>query len=559
MDVLNKSLASLGDLFRSMTPGARLTAGLLLAVVVVSMGYLFQQRASGPDAYLFGGRALSEGELTTVEAAIALAGLNGAVRDGNRIRVPAGQQAAYLAAVADGGALPPDFNRILEEALGKGSAWETREQTRERLKIARQQTLSEIVRSMNWVENAVVLYDERDSRGLRELTSVKQASASVSVQPIGGEVLTAQRIRNIQKLVAHAVNMKQEDVAITNLGDGGIYGSDSEITPDIFEDGSLMHTKVAFEAQKRDSIMKALRDIPGVRVEVSADFDTTYEDTTHTVKPDPKAVVASESTTRESATQGPPPYGGPPGVTSNGPGANRQALNQPAAPVVESKTIKDTSDTINRVGMEENRTFRKGYTPREVWATVVIPSTYVEGLWKLKNPTATTPPKSEDLAPIKGDITTNVEDIVEPLVKLQINRGQNQIKYVRVKVIDSLPAPAIAPPSFATTATSWVSRYWSTLGMLGIAMFSLLVLRSVVNSKPSDIGGTPAAGAPTLMLHADESAATTNATTSDEPSNERPRLRLKKGHSPKDELVDIVREDPDAAADILRSWIGKAG
>ena len=86
------------------------------------------------------------------------------MREGNRIRVPAGQQAAYLAAVADAGALPPNFNTILENALDKGGPWESAAATRERLKIARQQTLSEIVRAMNWVEDAVVLYDEQESR-----------------------------------------------------------------------------------------------------------------------------------------------------------------------------------------------------------------------------------------------------------------------------------------------------------------------------------------------------------------------------------------------------------
>jgi flagellar biosynthesis/type III secretory pathway M-ring protein FliF/YscJ len=39
----------------------------------------------------------------------------------------------------------------------------------------------------------------------------------------------------------------------------------------------------------------------------------------------------------------------------------------------------------------------------------------------------------------------------------------------------------------------------------------------------------------------------------------RPRLRLKKGVSMKDDLTEIVREDPDAAAAIIRSWIGNAG
>ena len=86
MDFLNKSMAQVSELFRSMTPGARITAGLLLAVVVVSMGYLFRQGTSGPDAFLFGGEPLSEGQLMRVEAAIAQAGLSGCVREGNRIR-----------------------------------------------------------------------------------------------------------------------------------------------------------------------------------------------------------------------------------------------------------------------------------------------------------------------------------------------------------------------------------------------------------------------------------------------------------------------------------------
>ena len=40
---------------------------------------------------------------------------------------------------------------------------------------------------------------------------------------------------------------------------------------------------------------------------------------------------------------------------------------------------------------------------------------------------------------------------------------------------------------------------------------------------------------------------------------ERTRLRIKKGVSLKDDLAEMVREDPEAAAAILKSWIGKAG
>src|SRR3954452_11271685 len=327
MDFLNKAIAQLSDLFRSMPPGARITAGLLLAVVVISVGYLFQHSANGPDTYLFGGEPISSGQLDRVEAAIAKAGLSDFQREGFRIRVPSGHQSKYLAAVVDADALPPNFNTILEKALDKGGPWESREATRERLKIARQQTLSEIVRAMSWVENAIVLYDEHESRGLREVTPTKQVSASVSVKPIAGEMLTALRAKNIQKLVAHAVNMKATDVGVTNLGEGGPASTEGEFGPDSIDD-EYLKTKVTFESQKRESIMGALRDIPGVRVEVNADLSDTVEETTHTAKPDPKTAERTTTSTIEDGTSSPPDVGGQPGQTSQGP--NRQVATQSA-------------------------------------------------------------------------------------------------------------------------------------------------------------------------------------------------------------------------------------
>ena len=191
MDFLNKSLAQLSELFRSMTPGARVTAGLLLAVVVVSVGYLFQQSATGPDAYLFGGEPLSGGQLDRVEAAIAQGwpfGLPARRHSHSRASRSTGQ---YLAAVADARRAAAELQYDSGKRARQRRSLGIEREARERLKIARQQTLSEIVRAMPWVENAVVLYDEHESRGMRELATRKQVTASVSVKPIVGEIAHA--------------------------------------------------------------------------------------------------------------------------------------------------------------------------------------------------------------------------------------------------------------------------------------------------------------------------------------------------------------------------------
>jgi flagellar M-ring protein FliF len=262
-------------------------------------------------------------------------------------------------------------------------------------------------------------------------------------------------------------------------------------------------------------------------------------------------------TREESSTQSSAAGGGQPGVTAQGPGrtgtqASLQRDNQ-------NETKSNVTETDNVVGLERSRVSKKGYTPKEVWASVTIPGAYVKNLWTAKNPTATAPPKPEDLTAVKTDVVQKVENIVNTLLLLQANKGENTYKHVHVEVLDSLPTPTIEPPSMASQAMAWTNRNWSTLAMVGVAMFSLLVLRSVVNGKPSDPTGVPMT-APALTLQTDdpqgEPAASGGADDPEE--TDRPKLKLRKTSSVKDDLVEIVHDDPDAAADILRSWIAKA-
>src|SRR5262245_59279079 len=116
MDFLNRAYAQLADLFRSMSPGARITAALLLIVAVVSLAFLFNQQVSGPDAYLLGGEMFSATQLRDMQGALGKAGLE-AVIDGARIKVPRGQESKYMAALAEANALPADFGEYMQRAV----------------------------------------------------------------------------------------------------------------------------------------------------------------------------------------------------------------------------------------------------------------------------------------------------------------------------------------------------------------------------------------------------------------------------------------------------------
>ena len=121
MDAINQAYGQLTELMRSMSAGTRVATALLLAIVVISVVYLVQYQVVGGDEYLLGGRPFTQSEMTAIEAAFAKAGLNRSEVLGSQIRIPRGQKDAYLAALADSGALPADFYRYLDEAIAADS------------------------------------------------------------------------------------------------------------------------------------------------------------------------------------------------------------------------------------------------------------------------------------------------------------------------------------------------------------------------------------------------------------------------------------------------------
>ena len=102
MDFLNKAYSQLTDLFKSMTPGSRITAGMLLIMIVVSLTYLFVFQVNTANEYLFGSREFSQGELDAMQSAFGAAGLNNFKVVGKRVCVPRGQLVEYLQALSQG-------------------------------------------------------------------------------------------------------------------------------------------------------------------------------------------------------------------------------------------------------------------------------------------------------------------------------------------------------------------------------------------------------------------------------------------------------------------------
>ncbi|MEX2167727.1 MAG: flagellar M-ring protein FliF C-terminal domain-containing protein [Pirellulales bacterium] len=551
MNSLNKLFAQVRELFLSMTPAARITAGLLLAVVVVSLAFLFQQGMAGPDEYLFGGEPFSAGQIAQVEAALATVGNDFRI-EGNRIRVPRSKKDVYIAAVADAGALPRNIDSIMSDALDGGSFLESREAKRSRMQAASESRLSYIISLMPWVDQAFVTVAIEESRGLK---SERPASATVNVLPLPGELLDGRRLRNLQKLVAGThPSLATEKVVVTNLGDDSDAISGS--APEDYDD-EYYQLRMAFENNKREDISKVLSYIPGVRVQVSANLDDTIEETIRDVKPAQPGVMVRSTSDTEKTTQATTDGGGQPGLEAQGP--NRRGPDQSVAAKNQSETTRNNTQEENVVGFTESELRRTGYKEKEVFASVAVPRDYIVNVWKQLNPpTQGQPPKEPDeneLKIVQSNEVSKIENLVKPLLP-RLTLGEDEYKQVHVEVVNSVTRDPLPEPSFSSHAMAWTGQNWGTVSMLGLAAFSLLMLRSIVRSSPNGESSSAVAG-PTLRLEPSDAPETESSDASVEPP--RQRLRLRKSHSLKEDLAEIVREDPEAAAMILRNWISNVG
>ncbi|TWU00333.1 flagellar MS-ring protein [Botrimarina colliarenosi] len=547
MDFLNQTIAQLRELFASMTPGARVTAGLLLAVVVVSVGFLFQQATTGPDEYLFGGESIDRSILPRMESAMAAADIE-FTTEGTKIRVSRAQKNAAIAAIADAGELPPEFHQLMDDAINGGSLFDFRETKMQRLRAAREAQASLILADFPWVSKANVIYNERQENGLR---AGRHASAAVSLLPAVGESISSQRMRTVKDFVSKACDVPIENVVVTNLGNDVNVGSDGEVSPDDF-DHPLYRLRAMESKRVRQSILQNLAFIPGVRVQVNPRIDPKTQQHVVEVTPEKEAVALTKSTRLQEESTSTGGNGDRVGLEAQGPnGVNR---NDVVARQQQTTKKNETTDIASGVGTRRTETSTAGFSLEEAEASVVVPMSYVKAVYRERNPVPEGDEPKEigqnELEQMQATIKGDIENIVKPLLP-KLALGENEFKQVTVNFVTDLPQTPLPETSAAMGALSFAGRHVNTIGMLCLAMVGLVMLRSMVTSNGK---ANPTSSLPSLQLDGE----THDDASADDDEPQRPKLKLRKSDSLKDDLSDMVASDPDAAAAILRSWINNA-
>jgi flagellar M-ring protein FliF len=555
MDFLNQAYSQLNDLFRSMTPAARITAGLLLLVVVISLVYLVRFQTSGADEYLLGGRPFSDRELATMEAAFSKASLDKWEIRERRIGVPRGQKSVYLAALVEGNALPAGFGSYFSKLSEDEGPFVNRQQREMRFKTAKEQELALIFKSMKGIEDAAVQFDEVDKGGFPRR---KERTALVSVRPEGNNNLDVESVKSIRKAMAAAIaGLTTGNVTVVDLNgpiahtEAGIDGSPGGA------DDIYVQCQATWERLYQDKIYEKLATTPGVIVGVNVALDPKlqHETTELVFGPQPHS-VDSASRIKET-TSSRPANGGRVGAVPNGVGNTGAAVQSASLSMSETTSTETDEQQRNILDQTTTMTRTAPFAPNYVTASVSVPSSYYEKIWRQKNPTpegeAPKTPDPTDLVRIEEEVKARIEEEVVQLLP-KLSAGEDPYPLVQVTTYQDFAPPPATEASIANKAFTWLGGNWQTLAMTLVGLFSLLIVRGMIRSVQP-------APPPESVAAAAQAAASGEGT--EEPSASMAEGVLRRrlhstGPSLREELTDMVREDVDAAANVLRNWIGDA-
>ena len=212
-------------------------------------------------------------------------------------------------------------------------------------------------------------------------------------------------------------------------------------------------------------------------------------------------------------------------------------------------------DAAEESNPEPNAKEKVDFAPAMAKVSIGVPMAYFKSIWQKRNASEFGKlPKTPELAAldrIRVEESAKIQRHVAQLLPSPDSLA-NAAERVTVTTFEDLPVAEPPPPLLSEDLLNWLRQSWGTLGTIGLGFVSLLVLRSIVRRGP------PAASVPTPPTVIEQPDA-----SADQPATPVPPPHAKRFHQANPafhgELSKMVEDDPEAAANVLRNWIGQAG
>lgn len=565
MGALENYIKQIRDLVMTMTPSARIMAGLMAGTIIVSLGWIVSTQQSSQSEYLLGGQSFDDEQLNKMERALGEAGLRQYERQGNRLKIPTHERDVYVKALAEGNAMPNEMNSDVKAVFDSAkNPLIAPSIVKAQLEQAKQDEFSRILEQMPGIKRARVHHDKVDARFGRD----GHQSASIYLFGYANEPIADALMQKICRVATtHFPGLKEENVTVLDGGTGNYYVGSSD--PLSAEQLPFLRAQRNWEQFYENKVREELSVYGDVKIGVIVELDPTLKREMEQLKFDPVGTASTANNSTKSTKSSKASPGGRPGAEPNAAFANKSAsLSAPADQNAETKESQESLQNV--IGHEATVTKEAPLTPKRVSVTVGVPESYYRKVHAQRFLQANTDPKITekdipaltpvDLAKLQKEAEDNIRSAIEGQLP-QVRQGDDRFQLVKVYHYPDLPLPEMPEPTLAETTMAWLAKSWSTVGLFVLVGAALLLMFSWVRSPgTAEVDKEFAQG---FGLEVPESMGDSLDLGSDEPdaaesAAPEPSTFQVSGGEIKDELSSLIKQNPDAAVNLLRSWIGEA-
>ncbi len=224
-------LAQFRDLFNGLAPRQRITLVAVPLFVLAGLGLLVSHNSGLVEEPLLSGKAFNADELEQARLTLHKSGLSQFRVVEQRIIVPRDEVAHYNAALIEQSGMPAQFGKIWEQALDKKSLLpESDRELQERLDLARAKNVVVMICKNPQIADARIVWS--NSRAHGTFGKVRR-TAILSVTPHDGVELPRNLYQSLQRIVASAWNLAEQDVTIFNTKSGQSFKDLASVNPTV--------------------------------------------------------------------------------------------------------------------------------------------------------------------------------------------------------------------------------------------------------------------------------------------------------------------------------------
>ncbi len=545
MEFIKKNLVQIKEQLGNLSLSQKMLLSLITVMIAVSLFWLIFLTAK-PELIplLDQNQAMSEQQIASIQNLLDQWDVYYKVESG-KIMVKRQDRDRLYARLFMNQALPSDTAESWRKLVLEADMWLPQEDRQNRWQLAKEQRLEQIIQYMEGVEQARVIINQGSKRLLSDGPS-SDPSASVSIKMQSGKKPGKALVMGIADLVAGAVDrLARERVnIIVNGASYKIPGEDSPFT------GDALEARREYERYFSEKIQQSLgigNALVGVFVEME----------TETVKTDSKkygeAPVIREMKKEDSSEQR--NQTGEPGVRPNT-GAVVATANQAPPGEKSSKTEEQTEYSTDR---DVTHTVKQNLpgAVKTIRATVNIPYSYFVNIYKQQTGKSENP-KEADLVPM---IATQMKSIQKKVLPI-INATDPASVEVSHYYDQATSEQNVALASSGGVSMPQMSQYLKPAGLGLLAFCSLVMVLMMLKKASNNVGISNLERA--LSTQEPVTALDTESTPIGEAGGsegvlegievDEDTLRTRKMS---EQVSSMVKEDPAAAAALVKQWILK--